>query len=119
MSDANADKKTNLFAKLAMHNAKGSGEDVPVAATEEVPSLAVPPSPALPPAARRKRLPASKPEPAKGKRQDPDYCQANAYVPKSVQRAVHKALLDIEGLDYSSLVTDLLRKWVKSRSVAE
>ena len=66
------------------------------------------------PAASRKRA-----EPASGKRSNPDYCQANAYVPKSLRKAVDKALLDIDGLDYSSLVADLLRKWLKARGVSE
>ena len=59
------------------------------------------------------------PEPAKGKRGDPGYCQANAYVPKTVRKAVDKALIDIDDMDYSSLVTELLRKWLKSRGVPE
>lgn len=54
-----------------------------------------------------------------GKRNHPDYCQANAYLPKSVRKAVERALLDIEGKDYSDLVEELLRKWLKSRGVSE
>jgi hypothetical protein len=30
-----------------------------------------------------------------------------------------KTILDVEGLDYSTLVEDLLRKWLKSRGVSE
>ncbi len=59
------------------------------------------------------------PESPKGKRGNPAYCQANAYVPKTLRRAVEKALLDLEGVDYSTLITDLLRKWLKARGVSE
>ena len=56
-----------------------------------------PPSPA-PVEAKQKPSPAKKkPEPVKGKRDNPDYCQANAYVPKSLRRAVDKALLRCRG----------------------
>jgi hypothetical protein len=107
-------KKENLFAKLAQQNAvREEAAGAAVAAAEE--TL---PSPA--PVDRTKAKPASRkpPEPAKGKRENPDYCQANAYVPKSLRRAVEKAILDVEGLDYSTLVEDLLRKWLKSRGVS-
>jgi hypothetical protein len=110
-------KKENLFASLArQQTARAVQED---AAAGVAPLDDTPPSPA--PADRPKGKPFSKktPEPAKGKRDNPDYCQANAYVPKSLRRAVEKAILDIEGLDYSTLVSDLLRKWLKSRGVAE
>ena len=69
----------------------------------------IPPPPL--PRSRRKQKPSAakkKPEPVKGKRDNPDYCQANAYVPKTLRRAVDKALFDVEGLDYSTLVEDLL-----------
>jgi hypothetical protein len=111
-------KKENLFASLArQQTAKAVQEDA--AAAGVAPVEDTPPSPA--PVGPAKTKPASKkpPEPAKGKRDNPDYCQANAYVPKSLRRAVEKAILDVEGLDYSSLVEDLLRKWLKSRGVAE
>jgi hypothetical protein len=107
-------KKENLFAKLAQQNAvRDDAAAAGVASAEDTP-----PSPA--PADKPKTKPASKktPEPARGKRYDPDYCQANAYVPKSVRRAVEKAILDVEGLDYSTLIEDLLRKWLKSRGVS-
>jgi hypothetical protein len=107
-------KKENLFAKLAQQNAiRDEAADAGVAtALEDTPSPA--------PADRPKTRPVSKtpPEPAKGKRHNPDYCQANSYVPKSLRRAVEKAILDVEGLDYSTLVEDLLRKWLKSQSVS-
>jgi hypothetical protein len=110
-------KKNNMFAKLAQHNAKANHDDaggVAIASSDDTP-----PSPA--PADRPKTKPTSKkvPERVRGKRDDPDYCQANAYILKSLRRAVEKAMLDVEGLDYSTLVEDLLRKWLKSRGVSE
>ena len=116
MSD---NKKENLFAKLAgQAQARAVREDTTVA--EETPAKDTPPSPALPPEAKPARRSAPKPaEAVKGTREDPAYCQANAYVPKTLRRAVNKALLDIDGMDYSTLVTELLRKWLKSRGVSE
>ena len=115
MSDS---KKENLFAKLAQQSARTVRDDS--VAAEEIPAADTPPSPSpVETPTPRTVVPRKKPEPPKGKRDNPDYCQANAYVPKSLRRAVDKALIDIEGLDYSTLVTDLLRKWVKSRGVSE
>jgi hypothetical protein len=109
MSDS---KKENLFAKLAQQNARA-------VQAESEPVEDAPPSPAPTTPKQKPTVPRKKPEPVKGKRENPDYCQANAYVLKSVRRAVDRALLDIEGLDYSSLVEDLLKKWLKSRGVSE
>jgi hypothetical protein len=115
MSDS---KKQNLFAKLAGQQPRPVPEE-PAAEVVEPPAASNPP-PALPVEAKPKSsAPKKKPEPVKGKRDNPDYCQANAYVPKALRRAVDKALFDVEGLDYSTLVEDLLRKWLKSRGVSE
>jgi hypothetical protein len=111
-------KKENLFARLAAQQPKvtePSAEPATETPPEEVPPSPAPPEPARPKASAAKKLP----EPAKGKRVDPNYCQANAYVPKALRKAVDRALLDIDGLDYSTLITDLLRKWIKSRGVSE
>ncbi len=110
--------KEAMFAKLVAQQPKSLAEDAAPAA-EPLPAD-TPPSPALPVAAKPKRS-AGKSEPvsAKGKRDNPEYCQANAYVQKRIRRAVDRELLDIEGLDYSSLIEDLLRKWLKSRGVAD
>ena len=110
--------KEAMFAKLVAQQAKPVAEEE--AAAPEIPAADTPPSPALPVPARPKRS-GSKPEPvtAKGKRDNPDYCQANAYVPKRIRKAVDRQLLDIEGLDYSTLIEDLLRKWLKARGVSE
>lgn len=111
-------KRDSMFAKLVANQPKPT-EDEPVAAREPEAETASP-SPAPLPAARPKPATAkAKAESPKGKRDNPNYCQANAYVPKSLRKAVDRALLDAENLDYSSLVEDLLRKWIKSRGVSE
>jgi hypothetical protein len=111
-------KKEAMFAKLVAQQAKPV-QDEAVAVNEPMAEES-PPSPAPPPPVRTKAATGKpKAEKTKGKRDDPDYCQANAYVPKKLRRAVDKALLDIDDLDYSTLVTELLRKWVKSRGVSE
>jgi hypothetical protein len=111
-------KKETMFAKLAQQHAKANPEEAVAAA--ERPAEDIPPSPAPPEAVKAKpHASRRKVEAVSGKRGNPDYCQANAYVPKAVRKAVDKALLDIDGLDYSSLVTDLLRKWLKGRGVSE
>ncbi len=114
MSD---NKKENLFANLAAATAttavksRGGGDRN---------AGGYPPLPCPGGAAEAKTIAGKKkPEPVNGKRDNPDYCQANCLRPKKLRRAVDKALLDIEGLDYSTLVEDLLRKWLKSRGVAE
>jgi hypothetical protein len=110
-------KKDNLFAKLASQQSRALVHEESAAPVTGPADTA--PSPA-PVEAKQKPSPAKKkPEPVKGKRDNPNYCQANAYVPKSLRRAVDKALFDVEGLDYSSLIEDLLKKWLKSRGVSE
>jgi hypothetical protein len=55
--------------------------------------------------------------PAGGKRSDPDFTQTTAYVRKNTLNDVKVALLrEGKGRDYSELVEDLLRGWLKSRS---
>ena len=111
-------KKEGMFAKLAAQQARTGHDEAPPAV--EAAAEELPPSPALPPPATPKASPArKKPETVKGKRDNPDYCQANAYVPKRLRRAVDRVLLDMDELDYSTLVEDLLRKWLKSRGVSE
>ncbi len=110
-------KKTDMFAKLVAQQTKPMQDEpieVSVPAVEDAT-----PSPAPLPAARSK-APAGKARAAKprGKRDDPDYCQANAYIPKVMRISVEKAILDQPGLDYSTLVEELLRKWLKSRGVS-
>ena len=47
----------------------------------------------------------------KGKRSNPDYTQAGAYIPKSLDKEVKRKLLD-EDIDFSDLVANLLIKWL-------
>ena len=114
MSD---NKKENLFANLAKQQTPMVHEEP--AAAVAIPQADTPPSPAPVEAKQKTSAVKKKPEPVKGKRDNPDYCQANAYVPKRLRRAVDKALFDVDGLDYSTLIEDLLRKWIKSRGVSE
>ena len=113
-------RKENLFATLAAR------QNPPPAVQEDfqTPGTEGPrPSPATtgpdPTMSNKNHESRKKPESPKGKRGNPAYCQANAYVPKTLRRAVEKALLDLEGVDYSTLITELLRKWLKSRGVSE
>ena len=48
-----------------------------------------------------------------GKRSNPDYIQVGAYIPKTVDKDVKRKLLD-EDMDFSDLVTKLLRDWLIS-----
>ena len=47
----------------------------------------------------------------KGKRSNPDYTQVGAYIPKDLDKAVKRKLLD-EDIDFSDLVANLLIKWL-------
>lgn len=53
---------------------------------------------------------------AKGKRSDPNYTQVGAYIPKELDKAVKRKLFDTEQ-DFSSLVADLLTKWLSDEAV--
>ena len=50
-----------------------------------------------------------------GKRSDPNYELVGALIPKELHKEVKKLLLDESELDYSSLVEQLLSKWVKAK----
>lgn len=109
-------KRENLFAKLAKQGTQAVPEEAP---TPEPPAASEPaPSPALPAAKRPAATKKEKVEPAVGRRAHPDYRQANAYILKSVRRDVDRALLDLDGMDYSQLVEDLLVKWLKTRKLS-
>ena len=54
--------------------------------------------------------------PKVGKSSNPEFVQTTAYVEEAVLIATKKALLDVKYMDFSSLVNDLLKKWVKSRT---
>lgn len=54
--------------------------------------------------------------PMRGKRSNPDYTQAPAFVRKDTYKAVKIALLNGErGLDYSDLVEELLTAWLNRK----
>lgn len=78
------------------------------------------PSPALPPhpsESTKQSIDKRKPgRPKGGKSSNPEFVQATAYVEEAVLIAVKKALLDDRDTDFSSLVNELLKKWVKSRT---
>ena len=52
---------------------------------------------------------------AKGKRSDPNYTQVGAYIPKAIDKAVKRKLID-EDMDFSELVAQLLDEWVNRSS---
>ncbi len=54
------------------------------------------------------------PKRAPGRRSDPAYRQANAYLPKDLHQTVKVELLK-EGKEYSVLVEELLTDWLKAR----
>ena len=81
---------------------------------------ASPPSPAppvdyaeAPKTTTAKRKPG---RPKSGKSSNPEFVQVTAYVEEAVHLAVKKALIDAKDTDFSDLVNELLKKWVKSRT---
>jgi len=54
-----------------------------------------------------------------GRRRDPDYMQASAYVPRKLRRQVERALLNDPGeRDYSELIEELLVKWLTDQGMS-
>lgn len=54
-----------------------------------------------------------------GRRRDPDYMQASAYVPRQLRRQVDRALLnDSRERDYSELIEELLQKWLADQGMS-
>jgi|SRR5882724_3168708 len=105
-----------------MSKYKGLIEDIKEKQAGAMPpaKTAANPSPPLPPpASESRKQPTDKRKPGRpkgGKSSNPEFVQATAYVEEAVLIAVKKALLDERGADFSSLVNDLLKKWVKSRT---
>jgi hypothetical protein len=104
---------------------KGLLDDIKETQAGATPTSAEPPpSPALPepelvsePVTSKTAAAKRKPgRPKVGKSSNPEFIQTTAYVEEAVHLAVRKALLDMKGMDYSSLVNDLLKRWVKTRS---
>jgi hypothetical protein len=86
----------------------------PPAAETAAPSPALPPpTPEAPKKSAEKRKPG---RPKVGKSSNPEFVQVTAYVEDAVHIAVKKALLDQKDTDFSDLVNDLLKRWVKSRT---
>ncbi len=54
-----------------------------------------------------------------GRRRNPDYMQASAYVPRKLRRQVERALLNDPGeRDYSELIEELLEKWLTDQGMS-
>lgn len=53
---------------------------------------------------------------AKGKRSNPDYEQVGVYIPKKINLAVKRQLLERSDLDFSDLVTKLLEQWLQENA---
>ncbi len=105
-----------------MSKYKGLLEDIHAKDAVELPAeeMPAPPSPApLAPVNEQPKMPADKLKPGRtkvGKSSNPDFVQVTAYVEETVLLSVKKALLDHKGTDFSDLVNDLLKKWVKPRT---
>ena len=101
---------------------KGLLDDIKEKQTGVTPPAADTPPPSPAPLPLAEKIPKPVPEtrkvgrPKVGKSSNPEFVQTTAYVEESVHIAVKKALLDVKGLDYSGLVNDLLKNWVKARS---
>lgn len=54
-----------------------------------------------------------------GRRRDPAYMQASAYVPRHLRRQVERVLLnDPAERDYSELIEELLQKWLADQGMS-
>jgi hypothetical protein len=100
--------------KGLLEDIKEKQAGVPVAAETPTPYPAPrSPAPETPKRSSEKRKPG---RPKVGKSSNPEFVQVTAYVEDAVHVAVKKALLDMKDTDFSDLVNDLLKKWVKSRT---
>ena len=79
-------------------------------ATEKAPRTAKKVEPAGEPA-----VPEPAPDRRIGRRGDPNYRQANAYIPKALHLRVKRALLDEGDREFSSLVEELLETWLAGK----
>lgn len=79
-------------------------------AAAEIPEVVVSAQAAAPPANTGRGV---------GRRSDPNYMQASAYVPRQLRRQVERALLnDPSERDYSELIEELLRKWLTDQGMS-
>lgn len=109
-------KRSDMFEKLAQQagaaeavQGRPAGQGVVAeSALPQVPKAPLPPIPEV--SVKPVRV-------SRGKRDNPEYVQANAYLPKRLRRAVDRVLIDRDDLDYSTLVEDLLRQWLKAQGV--
>jgi hypothetical protein len=62
-----------------------------------------------------KEIPAPHPVKTKGKRSNPDYTGAFAYIPANLHEEVKIKLLRKKDLDFSGLVEQLLAKWLSDQ----
>lgn len=53
-----------------------------------------------------------------GRRSDPDYLQANSYIPRSLHRKVKIQLLQ-DDREFSELIEELLTTWINERTQGE
>jgi hypothetical protein len=102
---------------------KGLLDDLHAKQAGELPveEIAAHPSPALPvatPSEPMNRAAAKRKtgRPKSGKSSNPEFVQVTAYVEETVHLSVKKALVGVKNTDFSDLVNDLLKKWVKSRT---
>jgi hypothetical protein len=93
---------------------KGLLEDIKEKQAGGAPAVEEAPRPSPAPRVTAERKKPGRPK--GGKSSDPAFVQTTAYVEEAVHIAVKKALLDVKDMDYSDLVNELLKKWVKSRS---
>lgn len=81
------------------------------------PKAASPKPAAAPEKAPVTSAPPLAPDRRKGRRGNPDYRQANAYIPKTLHMRVKRALLDEGDREFSSLVEELLEQWLESKGL--
>lgn len=103
----------NPFAKISAA-ARGTG-----AAPAAGPAVATHPPAAHTPPALPDAPPPRRPGRPPGKRSDPGFIQATAYLPAELHHGVKMALLqEREGREFSELVAELLAGWLASRPTA-
>ena len=84
--------------------------------TQEAPQEQVRETGAIPNQAMRQvREPAKRGRPAGGKRNNPDYEQVAAYIPRDLNKRVKMRLLELDKpREFSELVEFLLKRWLQS-----
>lgn len=98
-------KFQGLRAALKGENSPDKSSTEPHESNEPSPEPPVAPPPSH---AKRKGRP-------QGKRSNPDYEQIGIYIPKALHTEVKKLLIEDKSRDFSDLVTELLKTWIKSK----